>query len=90
MTKQALIDKVAAKAGLPKTQTKKCIDAILESITGALKQGDSITFTGFGTFKTYKRKARTGRNPQTGATIQIPAATVPKFKAGKGLKEAVK
>ncbi len=90
MTKQALIDQVAQKTGLAKAQTKKCLDAILEGITEALKKGESITFTGFGTFKTYDRKARTGRNPQTGATIKIPAATVPKFKAGKALKAAVK
>lgn len=90
MTKQALVDYVARKTGLAKTQVKKCLDATLEGVTDALKKGDSITFTGFGTFKTYSRKARTGRNPQTGATIRIPAATVPKFKAGKALKAAVK
>lgn len=90
MTKQALIDQVAKKTGLAKTQAKKSLDAILETITSALKKGDSLTLTGFGTFKTYKRQARTGRNPQTGASIRIPAATVPKFKAGKALKAAVK
>jgi len=90
MTKQALIDYVAKKTDLPKTQVKKAIDATLDGVTDALKKGGSITFTGFGTFKTYDRKARTGRNPQTGATIKIPAATVPKFKAGKALKAAVK
>ena len=90
MTKQALIDYVAEKTGLAKAQTKKCIDATLEGITDALKKRDGITFTGFGTFKTYDRKARTGRNPQTGESIKIPAATVPKFKAGKALKAAVK
>jgi len=90
MTKQALIDYVASATSLPKAQAKKCIDATLEGITAALKKGDAITFTGFGTFKTYDRKARTGRNPQTGAAIQIPAARVPKFKAGKALKESVK
>jgi nucleoid DNA-binding protein len=90
MTKQALIDYVASKAGLAKTQVKKCIDATLDGITSALKKGDAITFTGFGTFKTYDRKARTGRNPQTGATIKIAAARVPKFKPGKALKTSVK
>ena len=90
MTKQALVDSVAKKVGLSKAQTKKCLDAFIEAITGALKKGDSITFTGFGTFTTYRRKARTGRNPQTGAKISIPAATVPKFRPGKALKKAVK
>lgn len=90
MTKQSLIDFVAKKTGHPKSQIKGCIDATLEGVTSALKKGDSITFTGFGTFKVMTRKARTGRNPQTGATIKIPAARVPKFKAGKALKAAVK
>jgi len=90
MTKQALIDYVAKKTCLAKTQVKKCVDSTLDGITDALKGGGGITFTGFGTFKTYDRKARTGRNPQTGASIRIPAATVPKFKAGKALKAAVK
>jgi len=90
MTKQALINHVAGKTGLAKAQVKKCLDAILDGVTVSLKKGEGITFTGFGTFKTYSRKARAGRNPQTGASIRIPAAIVPKFKAGKALKAAVK
>lgn len=90
MTKQDLIDTVASKTGYSKTQVKETLGVLLDTITGALSKGSSVTFTGFGTFKTYQRKARTGRNPQTGKEIQIPAARVPKFKAGKALKESVK
>lgn len=90
MTKQDLIDSVASKTGFSKSQVKETLGRILDAVTGSLKKGESVTLTGFGTFATYKRKARAGRNPQTGATITIPAARVPKFKAGKALKDAVR
>jgi len=90
MTKQDLIDSVASKTGYSKTQVKETLGTLLDTIQGSLAKGQTVTFTGFGTFKTYKRKARMGRNPQTGKEIQIPAARVPKFKAGKALKDAVR
>jgi len=90
MNKTSLVDTIAGKTGL----TKKAVGDVLESFMGAVtdtvKKGDSVTLTGFGTFKASKRQARTGRNPQTGATIQIPARTVPVFKAGKAFKDMVK
>lgn len=90
MTKTDLVDKVAEKADLPKTKAKDAMEALLDTITTSLKGGEKVTLTGFGTFRTYRRKARMGRNPQTGERIRIPAATVPKFTAGKSLKDAVK
>ena len=82
---QALSDKV----NLPKTNCEQVLNGLLETIGEQLAQGKSVTFVGFGTFKTTERAARTGRNPQTGETINIPEATVPSFKAGKALKEKV-
>ena len=90
MTKDELIEKVASGAGLSKADGAKVINAAIASITSALKKGQSVTLVGFGTFKISKRKARKGRNPRTGETITIKAAKVPKFTAGKGLKDAVK
>jgi DNA-binding protein HU-beta len=90
MTKDELIEKVASGAGLSKADAARVINATIESITSALKKGQSVTLVGFGTFKISKRKARKGRNPRTGETITIKAAKVPKFTAGKGLKDAVK
>ena len=89
MNKAELIDAIAASAGLSKADAGKALDATLAAITGALKGGDSVSLVGFGTFQVKERAARTGRNPQTGATIQIAAAKVPGFKAGKALKDAV-
>ena len=89
MNKAELIDAIAASAGLSKADAGKALDAILAAVTGALKGGDSVSLVGFGTFQVKERAARTGRNPQTGATIQIAAAKVPGFKAGKALKDAV-
>ena len=90
MTKDELIEKVASGAGLSKADAARVINATIESITSALKKGQSVTLVGFGTFKISKRKARKGRNPRTGETITIKAAKVPRFTAGKGLKDAVK
>ena len=89
MNKNELISKVADDTDLSKSDAAKAVDSIFDSITGELKSGGDIRLVGFGTFLVTKRKATTGRNPQTGAAIDIPAANVPKFRAGKALKEAV-
>ena len=89
MNKSELIDAIAAAADLPKASAARALDAVIESITDSLKKGDPVALVGFGTFAVKERAARAGRNPQTGATIQIAAATVPSFKAGKALKDAV-
>ena len=90
MNKQDLIAKIAKDADLSKTAAAAAVDSLIEGVTRALKKGDSITFVGFGTFKTSLRKARTARNPQTGAAIKIPKRRVVRFTAGKALKTAVK
>ena len=89
MNKTQLIDAIAAKSELPKIQVKAALEATLESITGALKDGDQVQLIGFGSFKVNHRAARTGRNPKTGEEIHIKAANVPSFVAGKALKESV-
>lgn len=89
MNKNELISKVSDDTGLSKTDSAKAVDSIFDSITSELKSGGDVRLVGFGTFLVTKRKATTGRNPQTGAAIQIPAANVPKFRAGKALKESV-
>jgi DNA-binding protein HU-beta len=89
MTREEIVAIAAEDAGVSKAKAAAVLSSVLDSITDALSEGDKVTFVGFGTFSTSDRAARTGRNPQTGATIQIPATTVPKFKAGKKLKDAV-
>jgi len=89
MNKADLIEAVADSADLSKADATRAVDAVLDSITGALKQGNTVSLVGFGTFSVKHRAARTGRNPRTGETIQISASNVPGFKAGKGLKDAV-
>lgn len=89
MNKNELISVVADKAGLTKAQAGDAIDATLDAITGALKAGDEIRLLGFGNFVVADRKATTARNPQTGATVNVPASKAPKFKPGKALKDAV-
>ncbi|MEG2359731.1 HU family DNA-binding protein [Acinetobacter sp.] len=89
MNKSELIDAIADKGGLSKADAGKALDAAIASVTEALKAGDSVTLVGFGTFSVKERAARTGRNPQTGATLEIKASKVPSFKAGKGLKDSV-
>jgi DNA-binding protein HU-beta len=89
VNKSELIDAIASEADISKASAGRALDSMLTSITGALSNGDSVSLVGFGTFSVKQRAARTGRNPQTGAAIQIKAATVPGFKAGKALKEAV-
>ena len=89
MNKSELADAVADAAGLSKADGARALDAVIDSITTALKRGDSVSLVGFGTFQVKARAARAGRNPRTGETIQIKASNVPSFKAGKGLKDAV-
>ena len=89
MNKSELIDAVADKADLSKADASRAVDALMDSVAGALKQGDEVTLVGFGTFTVRDRAARTGRNPRTGETIQIPASKMPGFKAGKALKDSV-
>ncbi len=90
MTKADLIGKIATKAGLTKAEASKALDSTIEAIKEALKKGEKVTLVGFGSFYVSKRKARKGRNPRTGQEIKIPATKVPKFTAGKALKDAVK
>ena len=90
MTKADFIDKVADRSGLSKRDASKAVDAFLDSITDALKQGDAVSFTGFGKFSAQQRAARQGVNPRTGERVQIPAARVPKFSAGSQLKQALR
>ncbi len=90
MTKAELIDKIANSANLTKADAGRALDATLDSVKAAMKKGQKVTLVGFGTFSVTKRKARKGRNPRTGAEIKIPAAKVPKFTAGKTLKDAIK
>ena len=89
MNKTDLIDHVAESADLSKAAATRAIDAVISGITTTLKNNDSVTLVGFGTFSVGKRAARTGRNPRTGDEIKIKAAKVPKFRAGKALKDAV-
>ncbi len=89
MSKGELIESVAKSTGLSKAKAGEAVNAVLDTVTASLKKGKDVTLVGFGTFSVSKRKARKGRNPQTGETIKIKAAKLPKFKAGKGLKDAV-
>ncbi len=90
LTKKDLVAELAQMLDLPMTQAEKFLNAYIETVTSNLKKGNEITLTGFGTFKQSKRSARKGRNPQTGAEIDIPASTSVKFVVGKTLKDAVK
>ena len=89
MNKTELIAEVAKKCGMSKKDSEKAINATIDTITDALCQGDKIQLVGFGGFETKKREARMGRNPKTKETIEIPATTIPVFKAGKALKDKV-
>ena len=89
MNKNELIASIASETGLTKTDSAKALDAFVASITNALKKGDEVRLVGFGTFAVTKRAASEGRNPRTGAKIKIAASKQPKFRAGKGLKDAV-
>lgn len=89
MNKAEFIDAVASKAGLTKKDTKIAVDAVIEIITEQLSSGNEVAFVGFGTFKTVKKAARTAKVPGTNKTVEVPATTGAKFKAGKALKDAV-
>jgi DNA-binding protein HU-beta len=89
VNKSELIDAIAASAQISKATAGKALDATMEAVTNALKKGDMVTLVGFGTFYVAERAARNGRNPRTGETIKIKAAKMPKFRAGKSLKDAV-
>jgi DNA-binding protein HU-beta len=90
VTKQEFVDKVATKSGLTRRDAGKAVEAVLDSITEALKSRQDVSFTGFGKFSTSDRAARQGVNPRTKEKVTIPAATVPKFSAGSALKSAVR
>ncbi len=90
MNKSAMIDHIAAKTKLTKKSVSDVLEAFMAGVMTTVKGGNAVTFTGFGTFRATKRQARTGRNPQTGATIKIPARTVPAFRPGKEFREMVK
>jgi DNA-binding protein HU-beta len=90
MTKAELVAQIAKDAKITKVAANAAVDSVVKSITKSLKKGQDVTLVGFGTFTVGKRKARTGRNPQTGAKIKIAARKVPKFRAGKGLKATIK
>jgi DNA-binding protein HU-beta len=89
MNKQELIGAVAEAAGLTRSDASKAVESVFDTISVALKKGDEVRLVGFGTFSVSKRKASTGRNPRTGEPMSIAASSQPKFKAGKGLKDAV-
>ena len=89
MNKAQLIDQIAKKMGTSKRQAEECIDLTISAITKSVAKGEKVTLVGFGTFERRERKPRKGRDPRTGAELQIPAKKVPKFSAGKQFKEAV-
>lgn len=89
MTKAELIESVASKVDLPRAIAERAVNAVFDDLVGALKQGDKVNISGFGTFAVSTRKARTGRNPKTGETIEISASRAAKFKAGKTLRDAL-
>lgn len=90
MNKSELVESVADAAGLTKADAANAVDAVFDSVASALKSGDKVSLVGFGTFSIRERAARQGRNPKTGETIKIAASKSPAFKAGKGLKDAIK
>lgn len=89
MNKQELVDNIASSADITKAAAGRALESMIESISDSLKKGDSVVLVGFGTFSVRDRAARTGRNPRTGEEIQIKAAKVPAFKAGKALKDSI-
>ncbi|MEN8252074.1 MAG: HU family DNA-binding protein [Patescibacteria group bacterium] len=90
VNKSMFVDAVASKTDMSKADTERFLEAFIDEVTSQLQARNEVAFTGFGTFSTSDRKARQGVNPKTGEKIQIAATTVPKFKSGKGLKDAVK
>ncbi len=89
VNKSELIDAIAASADIPKAQAGRALDAVIDTVTNALTENEQVVLVGFGTFSVKERAARSGRNPQTGQPIDIPAAKIPSFKPGKALKDAV-
>jgi DNA-binding protein HU-beta len=89
MTKAELTESVASKVDLPRATAERAVNTLFDDIVAALKRGDKVNISGFGTFAVAERKARTGRNPKTGETIEIAASRAPKFKPGKTLKDAL-
>lgn len=89
MTKSELVAKIAGETGLTKADSERALNAFIGTVKKTLKKNDTVSLVGFGTFYVSKRKARKGRNPRTGDAIKIPAAKLPKFRAGKGLKDAL-
>lgn len=89
MNKTELIEHIAAKSDISKAAATRALTSMIEAVKKTLKKGDTVTLVGFGTFSVSKRAARMGRNPRTGAALKIKAAKVPRFKAGKGLKDAL-
>ncbi len=89
MNKSEFIEQVASKSGLTKADANRALDAFIETVSKALKKGDTVSLVGFGTFSVKKRAARTGRNPATGETIKIKASKSPAFKPGKAFKDAI-
>ncbi|KPL17793.1 MAG: hypothetical protein AMJ92_10930 [candidate division Zixibacteria bacterium SM23_81] len=90
MTKEDMVGKIAGDVGISKAKAARALATVLDGVTKSLKRGEKVTFVGFGTFQVAHRAARKGRNPRTGAMIQIPAARVPRFKPGSKLKSAVR
>lgn len=91
MTKAEIVDKICSKAGLPtKAKAEEALDAVIETLRDAMAKGETVTFTGFGSFKVVERAARQGRNPRTKEAMTIPARKIVKFTPGKGLKDVVK
>jgi len=90
MNKRELIDEVSTKTGLTRKASREAIDAMTSVVTDALARQEKVTLVGFGTFQVMERKAKIGRNPRTGETVQIPAKKVPRFRPGRGLRERVK
>ena len=90
MNKAAIVDAIHAKIGVTKADAERAIDTMLDAITTTLKGGGEVSIAGLGIFSVKKRAARAARNPRTGATVQVPAMTVPKFRAAKALKDSVK
>jgi len=89
MNKVGLVEEVSRETGLTKKTSREAVDAVTSVITDSLSRQEKVTLVGFGTFQVIRRKERTGRNPQTGETVQIPAKKAPKFKPGRGLRERV-
>ncbi len=87
MNKAQLVEQLASEVSITKADCERLIDTMIETIKKTVKKGDDLTLVGFGTFTRSKRKARTGRNPQTGEAIKVPACTVPKFRPGKAFKD---